>query len=76
MSDGAFAFFAITLGTVSIALAALLVFRICYLLIPFFLSIFVVIIFERNRLEEVLHHHEDHAPPGRKQSSIPPEALP
>jgi uncharacterized membrane protein YbhN (UPF0104 family) len=37
-------------------LAALLVFRICYLLIPFFLSIFVVIVFERNRLEEVLHH--------------------
>jgi len=45
-------------------LAALLVFRLFYLLIPFFLSIFVVIIFERNRLEEVLHHGDSHAKPG------------
>jgi len=35
-------------------LAALLVFRFFYLLLPFFLLIFVVIIFERNRLKEVL----------------------
>jgi uncharacterized membrane protein YbhN (UPF0104 family) len=44
-------------------LAALLVFRILYLLVPFCLSIFVVIIFERNRLEEVLHHHDEEQPP-------------
>jgi glycosyltransferase 2 family protein len=41
-------------------LAALLVFRVSYLLIPFFLSIFVVIVFERNRLKEVLHHEDGH----------------
>lgn len=41
-------------------LAALLVFRICYLLIPFFLAIPVVVTFERNRLEEVLHHGDPH----------------
>ncbi|MGA9487073.1 MAG: UPF0104 family protein [Methylocella sp.] len=41
-------------------LAALLVFRFFYLLFPFFLSIFVVIIFERNRLKEVLHHEDGH----------------
>lgn len=45
-------------------LAALLVFRVSYLLIPFFLSIFVVIGFERNRLKEVLHHEDAHHPPG------------
>jgi uncharacterized membrane protein YbhN (UPF0104 family) len=45
-------------------LAALLVFRLFYLLIPFFLSIFVVIIFERNRLKEVLHPEGDHPPSG------------
>src|SRR5579875_3825626 len=45
-------------------LAALLVFRLFYLLIPFFLSIYVVIIFESNRLEEVLHHGDSHAKPG------------
>jgi len=38
----------------------LLVFRFFYLLFPFFLSIFVVIIFERNRLKEVLHHEDGH----------------
>jgi len=37
-------------------LAALLAFRFSYLLVPFFLSIFVVIAFERNRLKEALHH--------------------
>jgi hypothetical protein len=41
-------------------LAALLVFRLFYLLIPFFLSIFVVIAFERNRLKEVLHAESHH----------------
>jgi glycosyltransferase 2 family protein len=41
-------------------LAALLAFRVSYLLIPFFLSIFVVIFFERNRLKEVLHHEDGH----------------
>ena len=45
-------------------LAALLVFRLTYLLIPLFLSIFVVINFERNRLKEVLHHKDGHPVPG------------
>jgi uncharacterized membrane protein YbhN (UPF0104 family) len=45
-------------------LAALLVFRFFYLLLPFFLSIFVVIIFERNRLKEVLHPEAGHHTPG------------
>jgi glycosyltransferase 2 family protein len=52
-------------------LAALLVFRICYLLIPFFLSIPVVVVFERNRLEEVLHHDEGHPSADRKHASVP-----
>jgi glycosyltransferase 2 family protein len=56
-------------------LAALLVFRIFYLLIPFFLSIFVIIIFERNRLEEVLHHPEGPPLADRKHASAP-KALP
>ncbi|MCL2385044.1 MAG: UPF0104 family protein [Alphaproteobacteria bacterium] len=46
-------------------LAALLAFRVSYLLIPFFLSIFVVIVFEKNRLREVLHPD--------KPSPFPPE---
>lgn len=37
-------------------LAALMAFRVAYLLIPFFLSIFVVFAFERNRLKEALHN--------------------
>jgi uncharacterized membrane protein YbhN (UPF0104 family) len=45
-------------------LAALLVFRLAYLLIPLFLSIFVIIIFERNRLKEVLHHKNGQPAPG------------
>jgi uncharacterized membrane protein YbhN (UPF0104 family) len=45
-------------------LAALLAFRVSYLLIPFFLSIFVVIAFERNRLKEALHQGEAHPAPG------------
>jgi hypothetical protein len=56
-------------------LASLLVFRLFYLLIPFFLSIFVVIIFERNRLKEVLHHDaaplEKKAKPERTRASLP-----
>jgi glycosyltransferase 2 family protein len=60
-------------------LAALLVFRLTYLLIPLFLSIFVIIIFERNRLKEVLHHKDGHPVPGlelkpkpdRKRTSLP-----
>jgi glycosyltransferase 2 family protein len=47
-------------------LAALLVFRLTYLLIPLFLSIFVIIIFERNRLKEVLHPKDGHPVPGRE----------
>lgn len=46
-------------------LAALLAFRVSYLLIPFFLSIFVVVVFEKNRLSEVLHPD--------KPSPFPPE---
>lgn len=45
-------------------LAALLVFRLFYLLFPFFVSIFIVIIFERNRLKEVLHREDTHAEAG------------
>jgi uncharacterized membrane protein YbhN (UPF0104 family) len=60
-------------------LAALLVFRLAYLLIPLFLSIFVIIIFERNRLKEVLHHKDGHPVPGlevkpsadRERASLP-----
>jgi uncharacterized membrane protein YbhN (UPF0104 family) len=60
-------------------LAALLVFRLAYLLIPLFLSIFVIIIFERDRLKEVLHHKDGHPTPGlevkpkpdRKRTSLP-----
>jgi glycosyltransferase 2 family protein len=60
-------------------LAALLVFRLTYLLIPLFLSIFVMIIFERNRLKEVLHHKDGHPVPGvevkastdRQRASVP-----
>jgi len=49
-------------------LAALLVFRFFYLLLPFFLSIFVVIIFEHNRLEEVLHPDAVHHGPEIKKA--------
>jgi glycosyltransferase 2 family protein len=60
-------------------LAALLVFRLTYLLIPLFLSIFVIIVFERNRLKEVLHLKDGHPVPGldvkptaeRKRASLP-----
>jgi uncharacterized membrane protein YbhN (UPF0104 family) len=43
-------------------LAALLVFRLFYLLIPLCFAIVIVILFERRRLSEVIHaHHEQHA---------------
>jgi glycosyltransferase 2 family protein len=43
-------------------LAALLVFRLFYLLIPLCFAIVVVVLFERRRLSEVIHaHHEEHA---------------
>lgn len=45
-------------------LAALLVFRFFYLVLPLVLSIVVVVLFERNKLEEVLHHED--ALPGKK----------
>ncbi|WP_036264045.1 lysylphosphatidylglycerol synthase domain-containing protein [Methylocapsa aurea] len=44
-------------------LAALLVFRLLYLWIPLLISAVVVILFERSKLEEVLHH-EVHPAPG------------
>jgi glycosyltransferase 2 family protein len=58
-------------------LAALLAFRVSYLLIPFFLSIFVVVAFERNRLREALHHETARPAPdikpaaGSKHLSVP-----
>jgi len=43
-------------------LAALLVFRLFYLLIPLGFAIVVVVLFERRRLSEAIHaHHEKHA---------------
>jgi uncharacterized membrane protein YbhN (UPF0104 family) len=43
-------------------LAALLVFRLFYLLIPLCFAIVVVVLFERRRLTEVIHaHQEEHA---------------
>jgi hypothetical protein len=43
-------------------LAALLVFRLFYLLLPLCFAIVVVILFERRRLTEVIHaHQEEHA---------------
>jgi glycosyltransferase 2 family protein len=53
-------------------LAALLVFRLFYLLIPFFLSIFVVIVFERNRLKEVLQHKKDPSSPAGYEADSRP----
>ncbi|MCI0468313.1 MAG: UPF0104 family protein [Beijerinckiaceae bacterium] len=47
-------------------LAALLAFRVSYLLIPFFLSIFVVIAFERNRLKDAFVHEGSHPLPAIK----------
>lgn len=39
-------------------LTALLVFRLLYLVIPLFFSIIIVIVFERGKLKEALHHEE------------------
>ncbi len=44
-------------------LTALLVFRLFYLIIPLLISIVIVIVFERGKLEEALHAHPDEAPP-------------
>lgn len=58
-------------------LAALLVFRLFYLIIPLAISIFIILNFERNRLKEVLHHDDPQADvkvkssPDRKQAGVP-----
>jgi len=57
-------------------LAALLAFRVSYLLIPFFLSIFVVIAFERNRLREVLHPDKVPSPSPDYKSKAPSSPKP
>jgi hypothetical protein len=55
-------------------LAALLVFRLFYLLIPLCFAIVVVIQFERRRLSEAIHaHHEQQAHPAETPQSIPGE---
>jgi uncharacterized membrane protein YbhN (UPF0104 family) len=41
-------------------LTALLVFRLFYLIIPLLFSLVIVVLFERNKLKEVLHHEERH----------------
>lgn len=46
-------------------LAALLVFRMLYLIIPLVISVVIVIMFERRKLEEVLHHEAEAAPDAR-----------
>ena len=43
-------------------LAALLVFRLFYLLIPLAIALVVVILFERRRLIEVIHEHDEKKP--------------
>jgi uncharacterized membrane protein YbhN (UPF0104 family) len=48
-------------------LAALLVFRLFYLLIPFAFAVVVVVLFERRRLSEVLHERHAEEPPGGRQ---------
>ncbi|RFB78619.1 UPF0104 family protein [Methylovirgula sp. 4M-Z18] len=51
-------------------LAALIVFRLFYLIVPLIFAIFVVIIFESRKAEQALHHHEDGEPSSQK--SYPP----
>jgi uncharacterized membrane protein YbhN (UPF0104 family) len=52
-------------------LAALLVFRLFYLLIPLCFAIVVVILFERRRLSEAIHaHHEEHAHQGEVPQNV------
>ncbi len=41
-------------------LTALLVWRLLYLIIPLCVSLVIVVLFERSKLEEVLHHETDH----------------
>jgi uncharacterized membrane protein YbhN (UPF0104 family) len=41
-------------------LTALLVFRLFYLIIPLLFSLVIVVLFERNKLKEALHHEERH----------------
>ncbi len=50
--------------------AALVIFRLFYLLIPLAFAILVVIAFESRKAEQVLHHHEDDKLPAAK--SYPP----
>jgi uncharacterized membrane protein YbhN (UPF0104 family) len=49
--------------------AALLIFRLFYLIIPLIFAILVVIVFESRKAEQVLHHHEDGKLPAK---SYPP----
>jgi uncharacterized membrane protein YbhN (UPF0104 family) len=43
-------------------LTALLVFRLLYLIIPLLFSLVIVVLFERSKLKEVLHHEHPAAP--------------
>lgn len=54
-------------------LAALLVFRLFYLLIPLCLSVVVVILFERGKLKEALHHDDKSLAPSL---AVKPKANP
>ncbi len=47
-------------------LTALLVFRLFYLIIPLLFSLVIVVLFERNKLEEALHH-ENPAPSAKPE---------
>ncbi|WPP03709.1 lysylphosphatidylglycerol synthase domain-containing protein [Methylocella tundrae] len=59
-------------------LTALLVWRLFYLILPLLFSLVVVVLFERNKLKEALHHEAGHAPtevggakqPGRRQADV------
>lgn len=61
-------------------LAALLLFRLLYLLIPLAIAIVVVVMFERRRLAEAIeHHHHPDAPPHHPDApphnpNVPPPA--
>jgi uncharacterized membrane protein YbhN (UPF0104 family) len=55
-------------------LAALLVFRLFYLLIPLCFAIVVVFLFERRRLSEVIHaRHEEHVHHAQATRNLPTE---
>ncbi len=47
-------------------LTALLVFRLFYLIIPLLFSLVIVVLFERNKLKEVLHHEQRARGGGRR----------